>query len=99
MPISMPISTPLSRILLSTAIGFTLAAPAVLAGSLQDLGKSITYPVKKGAQNAGKTVTEGAGHASKGINHTGQAAAYPLRKTGENTSKTTHKTVSKVTGH
>lgn len=75
--------------LLLTAV-FGLTASCALAGSLKDLGKSASYPFKKGAHNAGKTIREGAGHASKGINHTGQAVQYPVRKTGMNTSKSAH---------
>ncbi len=81
--------TRLHTLLLTAAFGLT--ASYTLAGSLKDLGKSASYPFKKGAHNAGKTLRAGAGHASKGINHTGQAVTYPVRKTGENTSKTAHK--------
>ena len=74
-----------------------LLLPAIpgQAGSLKDLGRSITYPVRKGVHNAGKSVRAGAGHASKGLNHSAQALQYPVRKTGENTSKTAHKAVGK----
>lgn len=78
-------------------IGFAFAMPIANAGSLKDLGKAITYPVKKGAHNAGKTASEGAVHASKGINHAGQAVQYPVQKAGVNASKTSHNTVKDVT--
>ena len=84
-----------SAVLLALAAGLAFSAPYALAGSLKDLGKSLTYPVKKGAHNAGKTVREGAGHASKGVNHTGQAVQYPVQKAGVNTSKTAHKVTQK----
>ncbi len=81
---------------LLVAVGvFALFVPCAFAGGLKDLGKSLTYPVKKGAHNAGKTVREGAGHASKGVNHTGQAVQYPVQKAGANTSKTAHKVTQK----
>lgn len=85
----------ISVALLTAAASAALSLGAITAhaASLKDLGKSLAYPLKKGAHNAGKTVREGAGHASKGINHAGQAAQYPVRKTGENASKTTHQTV------
>lgn len=81
--------TRLTTLVLTAAFGLTTSC--ALAGSLKDLGRSASYPFKKGAHNAGKTVREGAGHASKGINHTGQAAQYPVRKTGVNASKTAHR--------
>ncbi|MDQ2799476.1 MAG: hypothetical protein M3Y13_07530 [Armatimonadota bacterium] len=81
--------TRLTTLLLTAAFGLT--ASCALAGSLKDLGKSASYPFKKGAHNAGKTLRTEAGHASKGINHTGQAVTYPIRKAGVNTSKTAHK--------
>ena len=78
----------LNTFLITAAFGLT--ASSALAGSLKNLGKSASYPFKKGVHNAGKTLREGAGLASKGVNHAGQAAQYPVRKTGVNTSKTTH---------
>ena len=82
-------------VLLAVTAGFAFSAPCAFAGSLKDLGNSVTYPIKKGAHNAGKTVREGAGHASKGVNHSGQAVQYPVQKAGVNVSKTTHKVTQK----
>lgn len=76
-------------------VGVASALPAYSA-SLKDLGKTLAYPVKKSALNARNTAIEGASHASKSFNHTGQAAQYPFRKSGENTSRTAHQTVKDV---
>ena len=48
------------------------------------LGKSIAYPIKKGA-----------GNGSKDVNHGTKSVEYPVRKSAVNTSKTTHKVLPK----
>jgi len=78
------------------AAGLALVSLPTHAGDLKDIGKATAYPFKKGAHNAGKTIKTGAGRASKGLNHAGQAMQYPVCKTGENASKTSHKTVKGV---
>lgn len=81
-------------LMLTAAFGLTLSAAH--AGGLKDIGNAASYPFKKSAHNAGKTIRTGAGQASKGVNHAGQAVQYPVQKTGVNASKTTHKSVQDV---
>ena len=83
----------LTLLFASVAFGLTLAAAH--AGGLKSLGNALSYPVKKGARNTGKSAGSVAGGASRGINHGAQSVQYPVRKSGENTSKTAHKVVGK----